>query len=61
MKSLVRNVMRGDHMWITYAQTRTCSKARDRPTLVGAAEVWWLQRLQCYDIMPHLTGVIIHP
>eukprot|EP00965_Chrysotila_dentata_P167721 5538595-Pleurochrysis_carterae.AAC.1 len=26
-----------------------------------SAEVWWYQRLQCYDIMPHLTGVIVHP
>eukprot|EP00965_Chrysotila_dentata_P175112 5780281-Pleurochrysis_carterae.AAC.1 len=25
------------------------------------AEVWWHMRLQCYDIMPHLTGVIVHP
>eukprot|EP00965_Chrysotila_dentata_P104699 3457715-Pleurochrysis_carterae.AAC.1 len=57
-----RQVMRGDyHAWVTFARTRTCSAARDRPTLVMAAEVWWYERLQCYDIMPHLTGVIVHP
>eukprot|EP00965_Chrysotila_dentata_P056444 1873128-Pleurochrysis_carterae.AAC.1 len=34
MGKLVRNVMRGDHQYVTNARTRTCSKASDRPTLV---------------------------
>eukprot|EP00965_Chrysotila_dentata_P016609 550870-Pleurochrysis_carterae.AAC.1 len=32
-KTIVRNVMRGDHQWVTFASTRTCSKASDKPTL----------------------------
>eukprot|EP00965_Chrysotila_dentata_P213601 6187721-Pleurochrysis_carterae.AAC.2 len=55
------HVLRGDHAWATYAQTRTRSAARDKSTLVASAEVWWYQPLKCYNIMPHLTGVIVHP
>eukprot|EP00965_Chrysotila_dentata_P137622 4552884-Pleurochrysis_carterae.AAC.1 len=39
--TIVRNVKRGDNAWVAYAETRTCSKARDEPTLVMSAEVWW--------------------
>eukprot|EP00965_Chrysotila_dentata_P032955 1098133-Pleurochrysis_carterae.AAC.1 len=57
--TLERNVVRGDCHWVTYASTRTSHS--NKTILVMDAEVWWHQRLQCYDIMLHLTGVIIHP
>eukprot|EP00965_Chrysotila_dentata_P033594 1118654-Pleurochrysis_carterae.AAC.1 len=37
-KTLVRRVMRGDCRYVTYAGTRTCSKAKDKLTLVTSAE-----------------------
>eukprot|EP00965_Chrysotila_dentata_P222019 6192717-Pleurochrysis_carterae.AAC.1 len=58
---MVRYVRRGECNWTTSAGTKTCSKVKQKPTLVGAAEVWWLERLQCYDVMPHLTGVLVPP
>eukprot|EP00965_Chrysotila_dentata_P012733 420459-Pleurochrysis_carterae.AAC.1 len=53
---MTRHVLRGDHAWVTYAKTRTCSAAKDKPTLIAEAEVWWYQRASSvlrYDAASH--------
>eukprot|EP00965_Chrysotila_dentata_P063974 2119546-Pleurochrysis_carterae.AAC.1 len=59
--TICTRVISGDHKWVTYASTRTCSAAKDRPTLLLAATAWWRTRLGYYDMMPHLRRCIIHP
>eukprot|EP00965_Chrysotila_dentata_P094570 3126729-Pleurochrysis_carterae.AAC.2 len=61
MDDIVRRVMGGAHAWVTYASTATARPRSDKPSLVRIATTWWLNLIRCYDIMPHLRGVIIHP
>lgn len=58
---IARNVKRGDQAWVTYASTATSVAASSNFTLVSIAESWWMARIRCYDFMPHLRRVIIHP
>eukprot|EP00965_Chrysotila_dentata_P064704 2145520-Pleurochrysis_carterae.AAC.1 len=59
--TICARIMAGDHKWVTYANTRTCSAAKDRPSLLLAATAWWRTRLGYFDMMPHLRRCIIHP
>eukprot|EP00965_Chrysotila_dentata_P255109 6212105-Pleurochrysis_carterae.AAC.2 len=61
MDEIVRRIFAGHHAWVTYALTATAKPRSDKPTLLRIAATWWLKTLRCYDIMPHLRGVIIHP
>eukprot|EP00965_Chrysotila_dentata_P062755 2079113-Pleurochrysis_carterae.AAC.2 len=61
MDNIVRRVFAGEHAWVTYAMTATAKPRSDKPSLIRIATTWWLKTLRCYDIMPHLRGVIIHP
>eukprot|EP00965_Chrysotila_dentata_P022426 742686-Pleurochrysis_carterae.AAC.2 len=55
--TLVRHVRRGDYAWVTYAGTRTCSKASDKPTLVMSAEVCVRAEVYKKEFVPQMRGI----
>lgn len=61
MTELSNAVLRGHHEWVTFARTSTSNAASEKITLTSISEAWWTNRLRCYDFMPHIQRVIIHP
>jgi hypothetical protein len=60
-EKMARAVLSGDMVWQPDAKANMlmATQAReDDMTIVNRATVWCLDRLRCYDAMPHQPGVI---
>lgn len=60
-EKITRAVLYGDLVWQPEAKANMlmATQAReDDMSIVNRATVWWLDRLRCYDAMPHQPGVI---